>query len=44
MKHYVYKITVPKTGQYYFGSRSHETPENDDYMGSMQVWKPEDKD
>jgi len=43
MKHYVYKLIDQKTGKYYFGSRSHEDPENDDYMGSYYTWKPEDE-
>jgi hypothetical protein len=43
MKHYVYKLSDPVNGHYYFGSRSHKEPENDDYMGSMKTWKPEDK-
>jgi hypothetical protein len=43
MKHYVYKVTDKLTGQYYFGSRSHICPENDEYMGSMKTWIPEDK-
>ena len=43
MKHYVYKITDPETGQFYFGSRSNENPENDSYTGSMMTWTPEDK-
>jgi hypothetical protein len=43
MKHYVYKLTDTKTGEYYFGSRSHENPSTDTYMGSMRVWKPENK-
>lgn len=41
--HYVYKIIDTKTGQYYFGSKSSNNPENDGYMGSMKTWKPEDK-
>ena len=43
MKHYIYKLTDPITGQFYFGSRSHPDPENDSYMGSMVSWTPEDK-
>ena len=43
MTHYVYKITDPITGQFYYGSRSNEDPENDSYMGSMSTWTPEDK-
>ena len=41
--HYVYKITDPITGQFYFGSRSHGDPETDDYMGSMKSWTPVDE-
>lgn len=43
MKHYVYKITDIQTGQFYFGSRSHKEPENDDYVGSMKTWIPENE-
>jgi hypothetical protein len=43
MKHYTYKITDPVTGEFYFGSRSHNNPEVDSYMGSYRVWEPEDK-
>lgn len=43
MKHYVYKLTDPITKQFYIGSRSHEDPDNDDYMGSMKTWIPEDE-
>lgn len=43
MKHYVYKITDIKTNQYYIGCRSHKNPKSDSYMGSMQTWKPENK-
>lgn len=43
MKHYTYKLIDAVTGEFYFGSRSHEEPENDNYMGSMVTWKPEDK-
>jgi len=41
MRHYVYRLDDPITGEYYFGSRSCEcNPENDEYMGSMKTWKP----
>lgn len=43
MKHYVYKIIDIKTGEFYFGSRSHEFPQTDKYMGSYKVWQPENK-
>ena len=42
-KHYVYKITDPKTKQFYFGSRSHKNPNMDSYMGSYISWNPEDE-
>lgn len=44
--HYIYKITDPQTGQFYFGSRTCEgSPYNDDdYMGSMVTWKPKNRD
>jgi len=43
--HYVYKITDPKTGQFYIGSRTCDCkPENDTgYLGSMITWNPEDE-
>jgi len=41
MYHYVYRLTNKKTNEYYIGSRScTELPEDDPYMGSMVVWKP----
>ena len=43
MKHYVYQITDPNTGEFYFGSRSYDDPVNDDYMGSYITWNPEDE-
>jgi hypothetical protein len=44
INHYVYKITDPVTGQFYYGSRSCECNPNDDvYIGSPYTWKPEDK-
>jgi len=40
---YVYKMILPETGEYYFGSRKcHVLPENDiKYKGSMCTWKPD---
>lgn len=44
MNHYVYKITDPKTKQFYIGSRSYEgNVEEDDYMGSYKTWNPENQ-
>jgi len=44
MKHYVYRIDDLITGEYYFGSRSCNCKiEDDNYMGSMKTWEPEDK-
>jgi hypothetical protein len=41
MKHYVYRLDNPHTGEFYFGSRSSKCNPNDDsYMGSMKIWKP----
>lgn len=39
---YVYKVSLPETGEYYFGSRKCKCiPEKDTkYMGSMCTWKP----
>ena len=38
--HYVYKVALPETGEFYIGSRSSEhLPEQDPYKGSMSVWK-----
>jgi group I intron endonuclease len=40
--HYVYKLSNPNTGEYYFGSRSCKcVPSEDKYMGSMVAWKPD---
>jgi hypothetical protein len=42
MYYYVYKVTLPETGEYYIGSRkSKKLPEIDPYMGSMCAWKPD---
>lgn len=39
--HYTYRIEDIETGEYYIGSRSCVgKAEDDDYMGSMRVWKP----
>ena len=38
MKHYLYKITNTKTGQFYVGVRSNKNPTTDKYMGSSSVW------
>lgn len=44
MKHYVYKLEDRKSGEFYFGSRTcHTNIEDDDYMGSMKIWKPNKK-
>lgn len=42
MYHYTYKLILPSTGEYYFGSRSCKVhPIKDNYMGSMVTWKPD---
>ena len=40
---YVYKVILPRTGEYYFGSRKTTTLPIDDikYKGSMCTWKPD---
>lgn len=44
MKHYVYRLDDPITGEFYIGSRSCKVNiENDKYMGSYKSWKPQDK-
>jgi hypothetical protein len=44
MKHYVYKLEDKMSGEFYFGSRTCYTDiEDDDYMGSMKIWKPNKK-
>ena len=44
MKHYVYKLEDKKSGEFYFGSRTCYTNiGDDDYMGSMKIWKPNKK-
>jgi hypothetical protein len=38
--HYVYKLTNPTSGEFYYGSRTCKCNPNDDtYMGSMVSWK-----
>lgn len=42
MYHYVYKLIHTETKQYYIGSRtSRVLPADDNYLGSMCVWKPD---
>lgn len=42
MYHYTYKLTLPSTGEYYFGSRTCNVhPMYDNYLGSMVTWKPD---
>jgi hypothetical protein len=45
MYHYVYKLELPETKEYYFGSRTSKVePINDIYyLGSMKTWKPDKK-
>jgi hypothetical protein len=45
MYHYTYKLELPETKEYYFGSRTSKVePENDIYyLGSMKTWKPDKK-
>lgn len=40
--HYVYKLVDVSSGEYYYGSRSCNSPAVDDvkYMGSYKIWKP----
>ena len=41
MRHYVYKLTENKTNEFYYGVRTCKcNPIDDNYMGSMAVWKP----
>lgn len=44
-KHYVYRLDNPKTGEFYFGSRTCDcNPDEDiEYKGSMVTWKPKNK-
>lgn len=40
--HYVYKLTHPNTGEFYYGVRTSSCkPSSDSYMGSMVTWKPD---
>jgi hypothetical protein len=40
--HYVYRLELPETGEFYFGSRTCKcNPIEDNYMGSMRTWNPE---
>jgi hypothetical protein len=42
MYHYVYRLDLLETGEFYFGSRTCKcNPVDDVYMGSMTRWKPD---
>jgi hypothetical protein len=45
MYHYTYKLELPETKEYYFGSRTSKVKPTDDvyYMGSMKSWRPDKK-
>ena len=45
MYHYTYKLELPETKEYYFGSRTSKVKPSDDvyYMGSMKSWRPDKK-
>ena len=45
MYHYVYKLELPETKEYYFGSRTSkvEPIKAVYYLGSMKSWKPDKK-
>jgi hypothetical protein len=45
MYHYVYKLELPNTGEYYFGSRTSKIEPFKDiyYLGSMKSWRPNKK-
>ena len=45
MYHYVYKLELPETKEYYFGSRTSKVEPIKDiyYLGSMKTWKPDKK-
>jgi hypothetical protein len=45
MYHYVYKLELPKTKEFYFGSRTSKVEPTKDvyYMGSMRSWKTDKK-
>lgn len=45
MKHYVYRVDDPITGEFYIGSRScYCNIDDDNYKGSYCTWKPENAD
>jgi hypothetical protein len=43
MYHYTYKLELPETNEYYFGSRTSKVEPLKDiyYLGSMKSWKPD---
>jgi hypothetical protein len=45
MYHYTYKLELPETNEYYFGSRTSKVEPTKDihYLGSMKSWKPDKK-
>lgn len=45
MYHYVYKLELPETKEYYFGCRTSKVEPIKDiyYLGSMKSWKPDKK-
>lgn len=45
MYHYTYKLELPETKEYYFGSRTSKIKPIHDvhYMGSMKSWRPDKK-
>jgi hypothetical protein len=45
MYHYTYKLELPETKEYYFGSRTSKVKPTEDvyYMGSMKSWRPDKK-
>jgi len=45
MYHYTYKLELPETKEYYFGSRTSKVDPVKDvyYLGSMKSWKPDKK-
>lgn len=45
MYHYTYKLELPETKEYYFGSRTSDVEPIKDiyYLGSMKSWKPDKK-
>lgn len=39
-RHYIYRVTLPETGEFYWGVRSCNCePKDDTYKGSMKGWK-----